>query len=146
MCMSITIPSLLALLTLLVFSNKAVSDGALSFYLDHFVKTRVSKVAYGSFCHIPYDSDDIEHTARESQTFISVSNSKRIGGFFQVVLPKNTQVSEEKEFKYNFWYEFEKKDSLKSVKSEVWCYKGTNANPKWKDQDTGMYFSVTSCF
>ncbi|KAH6897540.1 hypothetical protein BKA70DRAFT_751100 [Coprinopsis sp. MPI-PUGE-AT-0042] len=119
--------------------NKAVSDGALSFYLDHFVKTRVSKVAYGSFCHIPYDSDDSDHTVREAQTFISVSNSKRIGGFFQVVLPKNTQVSEEKEFRYNFWYEFEKKDSLKTVKSEVWCYKGSNANPKWKDQDTSNY-------
>ncbi|TFK21092.1 hypothetical protein FA15DRAFT_672873 [Coprinopsis marcescibilis] len=119
--------------------NKAVSDGALSFYLDHFVKSRVSKVAYGSFCHIPYDNTDPEHRSRESTTFLSVSNSKRIGGFFQVVLPKNTQVAEEKEFRYQFWYEFESKESLKSVKSEVWCYKGSNANPKWKDTDTDNY-------
>ena len=68
--------------------NKAVSDGALSFYLDHFVKTRVSKVAYGSFCHIPYDSSNSEHLDRQSSVFTSVSNAKRIGGYFQVVLPK----------------------------------------------------------
>ncbi|KAG2016352.1 hypothetical protein CC2G_009524 [Coprinopsis cinerea AmutBmut pab1-1] len=119
--------------------NKAVSDGALSFYLDHFVTTRVSKVAYGTFCHIPYDSKDPEHVKRQSQTFISVSNSKRIGGFFQVVLHKNTQVSEEREFRYGFWYEFENRESLKNVKSEVWCYKGNNANPKWKDEDSENY-------
>ncbi|RXW25697.1 hypothetical protein EST38_g165 [Candolleomyces aberdarensis] len=119
--------------------NKAVSDGALSFYLDHFVKTRVSKVAYGSFCHIPYDANNSEHTQRQSSVFTSVSNAKRIGGYFQVVLPKNTQVSEEKEFRYQFWYEFESKESLKNVKSEVWCYKGLNTSPRWKDTDTDNY-------
>ncbi|KAF6752246.1 hypothetical protein DFP72DRAFT_991107 [Ephemerocybe angulata] len=119
--------------------NKAVSDGAISFYLDHFVKTRVSKVAYGSFCHIPYDTTDADHRQRESTAFMSVSNSKRLPGFFQVVLPKNTQVSEEKEFRYNFWYEFESKESLKKVTSEVWCYKGDNPNPLWKDVDTDNY-------
>ena len=114
-----------------------MSDGAISFYLDHFVRTRVSKVAYGSFCHIAYDPTDPEHRARESKTFMSVSSSRRLGGFFQVVLPKNTQVSEEKEFKYQFWYEFDNKNSLKNVKSEVWCYKGNIAEPKWRDTDTG---------
>ncbi|TEB37894.1 hypothetical protein FA13DRAFT_1725514 [Coprinellus micaceus] len=124
--------------------NKAVSDGAISFYLDHFVTTRVSKVAYGSFCHIPFDPKDSEHVARQHTAFTSVSNAKRIGGYFQVVLPKNTQVSEEKEFKYAFWYQFDSKEALKNVKSEVWCYKGDNATPRWKDTDPGNYCKLCS--
>ncbi|PPQ65722.1 hypothetical protein CVT26_000339 [Gymnopilus dilepis] len=31
--------------------SKAISDGAVLFYLDHYVRTPVSKVAYGNFCH-----------------------------------------------------------------------------------------------
>lgn len=87
-CASFITPSLRFTNRASLYSNKAVSDGAISFYLDHFVTTRVSKVAYGSFCHIPYDATDPEHRQRESTTFMSVSNAKRIGSYFQVVLPK----------------------------------------------------------
>jgi len=69
-------------------SNKAVSDGAISFYLDHYVRTRVSKVTYGNFCHIPFDSNDPEHQLRIKNTFISVSGNKRISDSFDVILPK----------------------------------------------------------
>ncbi|KAF8805172.1 hypothetical protein BYT27DRAFT_7258277 [Phlegmacium glaucopus] len=67
-------------------TNKAVSDGAIFFYLDHFVRTRVSKLTYGDFCHIPYDSSDSEHVERVS--FISISGSKRINDYFDVILAK----------------------------------------------------------
>ncbi|KAF8168571.1 hypothetical protein BJ912DRAFT_862749 [Pholiota molesta] len=33
--------------------SKAVSDGAVSFYLDHFVQSRVSKPTHGNFCSTP---------------------------------------------------------------------------------------------
>ena len=69
------------------FRNKAVSDGAISFYLDHFVRTRVSKLTYGDFCHIPYDPNDSSHTARVSKTFTSISGSRRISDYFDVILP-----------------------------------------------------------
>ena len=67
--------------------NKAVSDGAISFYLDHFVRTRVSKLTYGDFCHIPYDPNDPSHVARNTNTFMSISGSKRISDYFDVILP-----------------------------------------------------------
>lgn len=70
------------------FSNKAVSDGAISFYLDHFVRTRVSKVTYGNFCHIPFEPSQSDHQQRIRNTFISVSGSKRISDAFDVILPK----------------------------------------------------------
>ena len=71
-----------------LFRNKAVSDGAISFYLDHFVKTRVSKVTYGSFCHIPYDPRAPDHILRSHNVFIGVSGAERITNFFDIILPK----------------------------------------------------------
>jgi hypothetical protein len=68
--------------------NKAVSDGAISFYLDHFVRTRVSKITYGSFCHIPYDPSAPDHISRSHNVFIGVSGAERITDFFDIILPK----------------------------------------------------------
>ena len=68
--------------------NKAVSDGAISFYLDHFVRTRVSKITYGNFCHIPYNPNAPDHRERLNKTFISVSGHKRISDSFDIILPK----------------------------------------------------------
>ncbi|EFI28063.1 hypothetical protein CC1G_14089 [Coprinopsis cinerea okayama7 len=53
--------------------NKAVSDGAISFYLDHYVDKRVAKMTYGNFCHIPYNDHDPEHKRRHHTTFMSMA-------------------------------------------------------------------------
>lgn len=71
-----------------IFSNKAVSDGAISFWLDHFVKTRVSKVTFGSFANPIYDSSNPEHVKRESRTYMSTSGERRVKDYFYVILPK----------------------------------------------------------
>ena len=70
------------------FRNKAVSDGAISFYLDHFVKTRVSKVTYGHFCNLLYDPSVPDHRSQSHNVFTSVSGAERIKGFFDIILPK----------------------------------------------------------
>ena len=70
------------------FRNKAVSDGAISFYLDHFVRTRVSKITYGNFCHIPYDPNAPDHVSRSHKVFTSVSGRQRISESFDIILPK----------------------------------------------------------
>ncbi|KAF9047806.1 hypothetical protein BJ165DRAFT_1403442 [Panaeolus papilionaceus] len=119
--------------------NKAVSDGAISFYLDHFVRTRVSKLTYGNFCHIPFDPNAPDHQQRVSKTFISVSGNKRISDSFDIILPKNTQVSETKEFRKSYFRESESKSEFRSASFSVWCYRGTVAEPKWKDVDTKNY-------
>jgi hypothetical protein len=124
--------------------NKAVSDGAISFYLDHFVRTRVSKLTYGDFCHIPYDPTESSHTARVSKTFMSISGSRRISDYFDVILPLNTQVSETKEFKRTYFRETEYLNDFKSISFSVWCYRGKVASPKWKDIDTDNYTKLCS--
>ncbi|KAF8161579.1 hypothetical protein B0H34DRAFT_701592 [Crassisporium funariophilum] len=124
--------------------NKAVSDGAISFYLDHFVRTRVSKITYGNFCHIPYDPNAADHKERAKNTFISVSGNKRISDSFDVILPKNTQVSETKEFKKSYFRESESKNEFKAATFSVWCYRGNVASPRWKDVDAKNYTKLCS--
>ena len=70
------------------FRNKAVSDGAISFYLDHFVRTRVSKVTYGVFVSTGYDPSVPDHRSRSHNVYTCNSGVERIGDFFDIVLPK----------------------------------------------------------
>lgn len=75
-------------MALAVLSNKAVSDGAISFYLDHFVNTRVSKMTYGNFCHIPFLENDPEHRSRFQNAFMSFGGQRRIKDSFDIILAK----------------------------------------------------------
>ena len=61
-----------------------MADGAISFYIDHFVQTRVSKLTYGSKGSIDYDASDAEH--RKRPTFTAISGVKRIDKVFWVIL------------------------------------------------------------
>ncbi|KAG6334774.1 hypothetical protein ID866_4307, partial [Astraeus odoratus] len=47
------------------YVNKAVADGAVSFYIDHLVSTRVATVTYGVPCNIVYQSQLVDHIVRE---------------------------------------------------------------------------------
>ena len=61
-----------------------MADGAISYYIDHFVQTRVSKLTYGSRGSIDFDSSNAEH--RKRPTFTAISGIKRIDGVFWVIL------------------------------------------------------------
>jgi len=65
-----------------------VSDGALSYYHDHFVSTRVSKFTYGIFCNILFNPAAPDHQQRSHQVCVSASGRRLIPGFFDVILPK----------------------------------------------------------
>ena len=70
------------------FRNKAVSDGAISFYLDHFVRTRVAKLTYGKVCDTPYNADLPGHRARVSTVYATLSGDRLVPNAFDVILPK----------------------------------------------------------
>jgi hypothetical protein len=66
-----------------------VSDGATSFYLDHYVRTRVAKVTYGSEIYRFYDSLDAEHVKRVDKVYTcTVDGTHKVPGGFHSVLPK----------------------------------------------------------
>ena len=70
------------------FRSKAVSDGAISFYLHHIVRTRVSKFTYGTFCHIPYDPNNPDHQSLSHNVYTDDSGEIVISGFFDIILSK----------------------------------------------------------
>jgi hypothetical protein len=115
--------------------NKAVSDGAISFYLDHFVRTRISKYTYGSFGNIEYDASDPSHRKRRHKARIFPSGIRVLPDHFTTILPKNTQVSEMREFREEYFEEAGHPETLRRLESEVWCYRGSLTNPRWKDED-----------
>jgi len=118
--------------------SKAVSDGAISFYLDHFVRTRVSKITYGTFGHTPYEPNSPDHISRFHNVFTNVSGQKRIKGFFEIILPNNTQVSETKEFRKSLFFS-SNSATFRTFRQNVWCYRGNVVTPKWRDVDTNNY-------
>jgi hypothetical protein len=68
--------------------NKAVAEGAVSFYLDHRVGSRMSRFTYGVNCHVPYNPNDEEHRLRSICSWLSPSGLRRLPGFFSAILPK----------------------------------------------------------
>ena len=69
------------------FSSKAVADGAISYYIDHFVQTRVSKLTYGIRCRKTYDPGNPEHRKRSTVAYTCGATGKtKIRGIFWVTL------------------------------------------------------------
>lgn len=126
--------------------SKAVSDGAISFHLDHHVTTRVSKFAYGTFSRIAYDPKNPEHQKRKSTLAVSASGEKRVVGIFHTILPKSTQVSEVKEFRRVNHQRSDKKSTFKRLTTTLVCYRGakTDTAKMWRDVEPGMFTRVCS--
>ncbi|KAF8632440.1 hypothetical protein AX15_001882 [Amanita polypyramis BW_CC] len=135
--------------------NKAVANGAVSFYVDHYVNTRVSKATYGNSCSYSYNPNDSEHLKRVSQVYESPSKKRYVQGAFDVILykvslwfltilfallslsAKDTRVSEMMEFRRSYWYTSTTRDNLRYIKNEIISYRGVLVEPRWMDIDKG---------
>ncbi|KAF9526178.1 hypothetical protein CPB83DRAFT_817364 [Crepidotus variabilis] len=128
-------------------TTKAVSEGALSSYLDHYVRFRVAKVTYGKFTNIEYDSDNADHIARESSKFTRADGTEAISGYFSTILSKahifHKYMERTKEFRASFAYVFKEKPNGELRYTEIWCYRGPQ-NPSWRDVDEEHYTLLCS--
>ncbi|KAJ3513953.1 hypothetical protein NMY22_g14895 [Coprinellus aureogranulatus] len=80
--------------------NKAVSNGAVSYYVDGAVTTRMSRSTYGTPVIQYYDSTNEEHVKRAKHIKVhSVTAKPYIDEFFDAILPVGTMVEQTKEFK-----------------------------------------------
>jgi hypothetical protein len=70
------------------FSNKAVADGAVSYFIDHLVSSRVSRFTYGTECSVPFNPFDMEHRARQKEVFRSASGILALPRAFSSILTK----------------------------------------------------------
>ncbi|KAF4620562.1 hypothetical protein D9613_001104 [Agrocybe pediades] len=107
--------------------NKAVADGAVSFYIDHFVAARVSKVAYGIDIHTNYQPTSPEHRLRAHTVFENDDGQIEIPGLFSTILSKDTTVSETTEFKRSYYLVAASPTDpiLRLLSILIKCYKGS---------------------
>lgn len=71
-----------------VHSNKAVAEGAVSFFLEHFVSTRVAKYTYGTKCVWDYDASDPEHFIRRGKITTRPSGDVCVRDGYSAILKK----------------------------------------------------------
>jgi hypothetical protein len=69
-------------------SNKA--NGAVSYFIDHYVSTRVSRYTYGIEIYVRYDRTRKDHLQRTGRMFVTPAGKTCINGQFDVILPKVT--------------------------------------------------------
>ncbi|KAF8333699.1 hypothetical protein F5887DRAFT_1063656 [Amanita rubescens] len=120
--------------------NKAVADGAVSFYIDHCVGVRIATATYGIECLTSFDENDIEHVARSNKAIFRPSGRIVLPDYFDVILQKGTRVSEEKEFRRS--YHVESTVPIRSRTEEIMCYRGRREDPKWLDTEQYNYSPV----
>ncbi|KIL54233.1 hypothetical protein M378DRAFT_92937, partial [Amanita muscaria Koide BX008] len=66
----------------------AVADGAVSYYLDHYVTDRVSKYSYGLRVSAIFDPTDPEHVRRGNTKYMQADGKYYIPGTFSTILKK----------------------------------------------------------
>ncbi|KDQ52423.1 hypothetical protein JAAARDRAFT_483334 [Jaapia argillacea MUCL 33604] len=121
------------------YTNKAVADGALSFYLDHFVSTRVAKTAYGTSCNRIYRPDDPTHLARYPQSFVDAEGWLLLPNGFTAILSKGTSVSEDREYRCSLVFDVAHAQELNSAIADITVYRGADPVPQWTDINPGMF-------
>ncbi|KAF9465190.1 hypothetical protein BDZ94DRAFT_414257 [Collybia nuda] len=121
--------------------NKAVADGAVSFYLDHFVGTRVSRFTYGVNCGIPHEPRNAEHVQRKSSIYFGCDGRPMISGHFDVILQKDTQISESAEYRSSYIRQSRNQAKLRNISAKIVCYQGSDI-PRWSDVNSEMYSTL----
>ncbi|KAH7912709.1 hypothetical protein BJ138DRAFT_1228273 [Hygrophoropsis aurantiaca] len=115
--------------------NKAVADGAVSFYVDHLVNKRASRYTYGVSCGVTFDPKDLEHLARRNRAYRRQSGVIAIPGAFSSILERGIQVSESQEFQQEYYREHPSYDDCKEIEIDVMCYRGAQNCPRWMDTE-----------
>lgn len=123
-------------------TNKAVADGAVSYHLDHFVRSRVAKYSYGVQATMPYDPSNPEHMTRRHFVYTDLTGRKRIRRFFDVILRKDTCVSETQEFRQSYISQSRNPSDLDTISEPIMCFRGWNPNPRWLDEEPKMYSTL----
>ncbi|KAJ3738778.1 hypothetical protein DFH05DRAFT_1553084 [Lentinula detonsa] len=118
--------------------NKAVSDGGVSFYLDHFVGFRMARCSYGIHSSHIYESWNPEHQRRGF--FTSLDDRTLVKDSFSLILKKGIQITQAQEFRQSFQYTTSYR--LRNISENILAYQGIDNNPSWIDVDPGAYLKI----
>ncbi|KAF9783741.1 hypothetical protein BJ322DRAFT_1021545 [Thelephora terrestris] len=124
--------------------NKVAAVGAVSFYIDRFVRGRISKFTYGVPCSVIYNPFDPQHAKREGETYIDLEGDKCVPGAFKTMLSKGTRVLESREIRIKRCAVREGVATRK-VLAKITKYDGGQKEPKWIDVERVADISASSC-
>ncbi|TFK50898.1 hypothetical protein OE88DRAFT_1808443 [Heliocybe sulcata] len=125
------------------YTNKAVADGAVAFYLDNVVCSRVSRTTYGVKGLRKYKK---KYHSRKPSGFRDASGSWMLPQAYHCLVKKNQKVRTEEELTMDFcrdWSESEFQDgSVHYQPFTIITYDGTSDCPQWTDVDSGSYHTL----
>ncbi|KAJ2922254.1 hypothetical protein H1R20_g14838, partial [Candolleomyces eurysporus] len=123
--------------------NKAVSNGAVSFYIDGAVSARVSRLTYGIETCVDYDPTNRLHQTRAHLVKPhSVHGKPILLSHFSCILSKGTRVRETTEFRQRFCYYTSDVCELRKRKHDILAYCGGSSHPPWINNEAGQYVPV----
>ncbi|KAF9047819.1 hypothetical protein BJ165DRAFT_1527082 [Panaeolus papilionaceus] len=122
--------------------NKAVADGAVSFYLDHLVTARMTKFDYGVETLAHFDLRNPHHLSRADGVVVDSIGRPRLPGSFSTILSKNVLVTEAQQFIEHYHHDSLYKESLRRIKVPITSYRGNIRNIGWLDEDPAMFHTL----
>ncbi|KAH9847715.1 hypothetical protein C2E23DRAFT_484151 [Lenzites betulinus] len=125
-------------------TNKAVAEGGVSFYLEHFVAVRVIKMTYGTVINTSYDVNDGEHVARSWKMIVRPSGRVVIPDYFSPIL--GTRVRGSTEVSKGYFKEARELKTLDTMSAEIICYRGKNEDPHWVDLEPECFTTLCTIF
>ncbi|KAF9782380.1 hypothetical protein BJ322DRAFT_1010304 [Thelephora terrestris] len=122
-------------------TNKAVAVGAVSSYIDHFVKGRISKFAYGVSGWVVYNPSNPEHVNREDKVFINAAGKKCVPGFFSTMLSKVWHPSRPRSIHlpYGWMGRISRAPRFSKVSAPIIRYDGNQKEPEWMDTERNRF-------
>ncbi|KAK0434096.1 hypothetical protein EV421DRAFT_1672463, partial [Armillaria borealis] len=111
--------------------NKAIADGAVSYYIGHAVNSRMSRYNFGGKEFTSYEESMSEHRRRADKAYVAANGELSLGDQFDAILPKGILVSETTEFRRTYHLYSETLEDLTPISDDIICYRGSKTDPRW---------------
>ncbi|VDB90865.1 unnamed protein product [Peniophora sp. CBMAI 1063] len=124
-------------------ANKAVAEGAISFYVDHHVSARVARWTYGTAIKVPYDPSIPSHAQRTHRVYKDATGTYMLENAFYPLIQRGTQVAETEDFSrtINFHSPKDRKDT--DLTSIIFAYRGSSdILPTFLDEDEDSFVAL----
>ncbi|KAF9231960.1 hypothetical protein BU15DRAFT_81773 [Melanogaster broomeanus] len=112
--------------------NKAVADGAVSFYIDRLVTSRTARFTYGVDCDYSYNSSLADHREREKTKYLCPSGCANLPGGFASILLK-------REFREALTFDRYSQSQFTSIQTSFLAYRGSLLSPAWMDKEPASF-------
>ncbi|KAF9047811.1 hypothetical protein BJ165DRAFT_1468259 [Panaeolus papilionaceus] len=122
--------------------NKAVADGAISFYLGGIVAARMAKFDYGTEMSVPYKATDSAHQSRARNVYVDCLGVPKLPGRFDKILAKGVKVTETEHFRRSYCQISLSKASLAKISIPITCYRGKIKDVAWFDEDPDIFHTL----